>query len=191
MSVGTPGNITISLSDCEFIGNVINTGSQYLQVASNSFLLTVNDCAFQYNQNLILTATNGLTITNCQFTNNTLLGTGNSIAGGLIQSSGGQCAIQYCSFSNNMLTSTDPIPMCKGGVIYIAHRTSISNCSFIKNTISNCQAVYGGVLHFTLGAENSATSGNLFEKNFLLHAVSIDGGVIYYNDACSPYQDLY
>ena len=173
-----PGNITFSLSGCIFDGNVVNEGSQYLQVISDSYQLIVDECSFQSNSNLILTATNGLTISSSEFTNNTLL-SGTSMEGGLIQSSNMQCMIQNCSFTNNTLISTDPIPACRGGLVYISHSSSISNCSFTRNTINNCEAVYGGVLHFASGAENSVTSRNIFSGNVVKDAISIEGGVIF------------
>src|SRR3990167_11104501 len=164
----------IAITNCTFIENILSSSYGFINII-DSLELTVDNCYFHSNQNLVLLATEGLNVTNSNFTNNIRSSSANQIDGGLIVSSAIYTEISNCSFTNNLLTASSA--SCRGGVIFADYPITISATSFRGNSIQNCQNAYGSVLYTSVASTIHLNSE--FLDNYILNTNNGYGGAIY------------
>ena len=73
----------IAITNCTFIENILSSSYGFINII-DSLELTVDNCYFHSNQNLVLLATEGLNVTNSNFTNNIRSSSANQIDGDLL-----------------------------------------------------------------------------------------------------------
>ena len=168
--------INSTINDCEFINNNASEGaviySRYvLNVSDSKF---ANNVAKRYGGAIGAYGENELTLSRCDFTNNTAMEYDTyDYGGGAVFVAGGSANyVSDCNFTGNAAYA--------GGAIFIksgiASDFSISNCNFINNNAS----VYGGAIYFS-----SSTSGcvlNVSNSNFVNNkALNNTGGAVFSN----------
>jgi hypothetical protein len=198
-------DVTVTISDCEFIGNespsqsggalYTNLGRGYL--GSQTGILTVHRSLFKNNSAEYWGAwvdfnTTFLTVEDCDFLNNTSRVLGGAF--GHIQSAGldiDPVRIQRCSFEENQAND-------EGGGIWLAAADAIIHNSVFRGNSADFGAGIRSGTYFTkLGAQDLILVNCLFDGNVALEATAIfssdnpvlrmTNGTVVYNEATNGF----
>ena len=100
------------------------------------------------------------TLSNCNFINNSAIGTSTGGGGGAVYINS-NCKVVNCNFTNNQVSDN-----YEGGAIYFYNNGNVTNCNFVNNT---------GAVYFLMG------NGNVTNCNFTNNTAKRYGGAIYFN----------